>query len=152
MSSNNICFISIGSNIGNKEHYIEQAKFELSIHPGIGILKESVNLFTKALEITNQPDFLNTVIKIRTSLSENDLLETLQGIEFKLGRIRRYDKGPREIDLDILTYGNRVQQSKNLHLPHHSLFTRPFIRKLICGMGEESLYSLFREENFAKHH
>ena len=131
MDRNNIALISIGSNMGNREHFMEQAILELHLHPEIRVLEQSVIMETEALEVTSQPDFLNAVIKISTSLSPLMLLETTQSIENKLGRVRRFDKGPREIDLDILTYGNVSLQTEKLTLPHHSLFTRPFVRKLI---------------------
>ena len=121
MSRPEISFIAFGSNMGNREHFIEQALLELSLHPEIIILKQSSIFETEALEVTSQPDFLNGIVKIRTSLLPLDLLITLQGIELKTGRIKRYDKGPREIDLDILTYENYIMDSEYLKIPHHSL-------------------------------
>ena len=110
---------------------MDQAILELYLHPEIHVLEQSIIMETEALELTDQPPFLNAVLKISTSLAPLLLLETTQAIENKLGRVRRTDKGPREIDLDILTYGNISIQSQDLTLPHHSLFTRPFIRELI---------------------
>lgn len=137
--------------MGNKEHFVRQAFLELSLHPEITLLKESEILQTEALEFTDQPDFFNAIAKIRTSLLPYDLLQTLQSIENKLGRIRRFDKGPREIDLDILTYENLVLDMDDLALPHHSLFTRPFIREILAGMNEEGIYQKFREIGHAKY-
>lgn len=95
------------------------------------IISKSRILETKALEITDQPDFLNCILLIETNLSPLALLDQLQLIESKLGRIKRYDKGPREIDLDILTYDELVIANDRLTLPHHSIETRPFIKELM---------------------
>lgn len=141
MALNRECLVSLGSNIGNREHYMEQAKLLISLHPEIQIEKESSFKETKPLEVTNQPYFINSVLKIRTHLSPQCLLEIFQGIELKVGRIRRYEKGPREIDIDLLTYSGLRLDSENLTIPHPSLFSRPFIRDLIVEIGEEKIYS-----------
>lgn len=135
--------------MGNKIHYINQAKLLISLHPEIQIVKESSVIETKPLEVINQPDFLNSVMKIRTCLSPECLLEVFQGIEFSIGRIKRYDKGPREIDIDLLYYTNIRMNTCILTLPHHSLFTRPFIRELINEIEEEKIYSCLEENVYA---
>ncbi len=149
MSLSNACLISLGSNIGNKVHYIDQAKLLISLHPEIKIEKESSLIETKPLEVINQPNFVNTVMKIRTHLSPECLLEIFQNIEFKMGRIKRFDKGPREIDIDLLYYSNVRMNTSVLTLPHHSLYTRPFISELINEIGEAKIYSEMEEFVYA---
>ncbi|MBK6606278.1 MAG: 2-amino-4-hydroxy-6-hydroxymethyldihydropteridine diphosphokinase [Leptospiraceae bacterium] len=122
--------ISIGSNLGDRLQYIQQSIREIESIPTKIIAKSRI-LETKALEITDQPDFLNCILLIETNLSPLALLDQLQLIESKLGRIKRYDKGPREIDLDILTYDELVITNERLTLPHHSIETRPFIKELM---------------------
>lgn len=122
--------ISIGSNLGNRLLYINQAIKSIENIPS-KIISQSRILETKALEITNQPDFLNCILFIETALPPLDLLNILQQIETKIGRVKRYDKGPREIDLDILNYDDLVMDNERLTLPHHSIITRPFIKELM---------------------
>lgn len=122
--------ISIGSNLGNRLLYINQAIKSIEKIPS-KIISQSRILETKALEITNQPDFLNCILFIETALPPLDLLNILQQIETKIGRVKRYDKGPREIDLDILNYDDLVMDNERLTLPHHSIITRPFIKELM---------------------
>ena len=98
------------------------------------ILAKSNILETKALDVVDQPDFLNCIVEIETNLEPLELLDSLQLIESKLGRIKRYDKGPREIDLDILTYDELVIANERLTLPHHSIETRPFIKEILLGL------------------
>ena len=125
--------ISIGSNLGDRLQYIQQSIREIESIPTKIIAKSRI-LETKALEITDQPDFLNCILLIETNLSPLALLDQLQLIESKLGRIKRYDKGPREIDLDILTYDELVITNERLTLPHHSIETRPFIKELMADI------------------
>jgi 2-amino-4-hydroxy-6-hydroxymethyldihydropteridine diphosphokinase len=129
-SNQHKAILSIGSNLGDRLKYIQDSIEEIKKIPS-KIISQSRILETKALEITNQPDFLNCVILIETRLSPINLLNELQEIEIKLGRIKRYNKGPREIDLDILTYDELVMANDRLTLPHHSIQTRPFIKELM---------------------
>ena len=129
-SNQHKAILSIGSNLGDRLKYIQDSIEEIKKIPS-KIISQSCILETKALEITNQPDFLNCAILIETNLSPINLLNELQQIEIKLGRIKRYDKGPREIDLDILTYDNLEMANDRLTLPHHSIETRPFIKELM---------------------
>ncbi|MBP7282034.1 MAG: 2-amino-4-hydroxy-6-hydroxymethyldihydropteridine diphosphokinase [Leptospiraceae bacterium] len=125
--------ISIGSNLGDRLQYIERAILEIQKIPA-RILAKSNILETKALDVVDQPDFLNCIVEIETNLEPLELLDSLQLIESKLGRIKRYDKGPREIDLDILTYDELVIANERLTLPHHSIETRPFIKEILLGL------------------
>lgn len=129
-SNQHKAILSIGSNLGDRLKYIQDSIEEIKKIPS-KIISQSCILETKALEITNQPDFLNCVLLMETTLSPINLLNELQQIEIRLGRIKRYDKGPREIDLDILTYDELVIANDRLTLPHHSIETRPFIKELM---------------------
>ncbi|MBM9546451.1 2-amino-4-hydroxy-6-hydroxymethyldihydropteridine diphosphokinase [Leptospira sp. 201903074] len=154
MKYSNIAFLSLGSNIGDRHHFMDQAIWEISTLPELQILKQSERLETAPLENTNQPFFLNQILKVMVSSAFTlpCLLDSLQGIEDKLGRKRRSWKGPREIDIDILTYEAVVMKTDFLHLPHHSLYSRPFIKQLITDMGEIGVYALFLELNHEKHY
>ncbi len=123
--------VSIGSNIGNRLEYIETAISEIQKITSTKLIAKSRILETKALDVTDQPDFLNCIIEIETNLTPIIFLDQLQQIEISLGRIKRYDKGPREIDLDILTYDDLIMANERLTLPHHSIGTRPFIKELM---------------------
>ncbi|MCG6166550.1 2-amino-4-hydroxy-6-hydroxymethyldihydropteridine diphosphokinase [Leptospira sanjuanensis] len=143
-------FLSLGSNLGNRAEFLKIAVRKLKNTIGIEVIKESEPLNTVALEVTDQPDFLNQILKIETSFSPEELLEVTLRIEKEMGRIRVKDKGPREIDIDILTFDVVKMHTKGLHLPHHSLFTRPFIREILETMGEGSLYEHFTGDEYEK--
>ncbi|EKO14257.1 2-amino-4-hydroxy-6-hydroxymethyldihydropteridine diphosphokinase [Leptospira kirschneri] len=143
-------FLSLGSNLGNRAEFLKIAVRKLKNTIGIEVVKESEPLNTAALEVTDQPDFLNQILKIETTFSPEELLEVTLRIEKEMGRVRVQDKGPREIDIDILTFDVVKMHSKGLHLPHHSLFTRPFIREILETMGEGSLYEHFTGGEYEK--
>lgn len=114
-------FLSLGSNLGNRAEFLKIAVRKLKNTIGIEILKESTPLNTTPLEVIDQPEFLNQIIKIETSLNPEELLEVVLRIEKEMGRIRKVDKGPREIDIDILSYEKVKINTQGLILPHHSL-------------------------------
>ncbi|XDD50521.1 2-amino-4-hydroxy-6-hydroxymethyldihydropteridine diphosphokinase [Leptospira sp. WS92.C1] len=143
-------FLSLGSNLGNRAEFLKIAVRKLKNTIGIEVIKESNPLNTDPLEVTDQPEFLNQILKIETTFNPEELLEVALRIEKEMGRIRKVDKGPREIDIDILTYDVVTMHTRGLHLPHHSLFTRPFIREILQGMKEDSLYEHFTGGEYEK--
>ena len=151
MHSDKFVFISAGSNIGNRENYLKDAINSIQSIDKINLIKVSDFFETKALDVIDQPDFINLIIKVTTQLSPTELLKTLQEIEIKTGRQRRYDKGPREIDLDILIFEDYYSSTEKLTLPHHSLFSRPFIKEILFSMSESDIFNTysgrFKNEN-----
>jgi 2-amino-4-hydroxy-6-hydroxymethyldihydropteridine diphosphokinase len=73
------------------------------------------------------PDYVNAVVQVRTTLSPEDLLSRLQGIELRAGRQRPYRNAPRTLDLDILLYGDTVLDSADLQIPHPRMWQRAFV-------------------------
>ncbi len=145
MHSDNIVFLSIGSNLGDRETFISNSINSISKNKSIQIIKTSLFLETAPLDVIDQPYFLNAILKISTNLIPMSLLEYLQKIEIEIGRIRRFDKGPREIDIDILTYGDLSISTPQLTVPHHSLFSRPFIREILISISELSIYEIIKK-------
>ena len=121
------CFISFGSNLGNRKNNIHQAINHLRKNKRIKIEKISSIIETKPVGIRNQPKFLNGVLKIETNLPPRSLLKVLSRIEENLGRIRTHRFAARTIDLDILLYGNRKIDNKNLKIPHPRMWQREFV-------------------------
>lgn len=116
----------LGSNQGNREALLENAR--ISLLQSVGVITRVSSLYeTAPWGNTDQPDFLNQVIEISTSLSPESLLDTLLGIELRLGRTRSYRNAPRTIDIDILFYGNQIIQLPHLQIPHPRLQDRLFV-------------------------
>jgi len=124
-----ICYIGLGSNLGNRQANINKAIEYLKSNSQIKIEKISSIIETEPQGGPPQGKFLNAVVKIKTSLAPQDLLRFLQDIEAKLGRTRLIRNGPRTIDLDILLYDNKVIDEPNLEVPHPRMFERDFVLK-----------------------
>ncbi|MGJ9385086.1 2-amino-4-hydroxy-6-hydroxymethyldihydropteridine diphosphokinase [Salipaludibacillus sp. CF4.18] len=123
----NLSYISLGSNQGNRETHLQSAIEELNQHSEIKVLKVSPIYETEPIGNTAQSSFLNMVIQTETTLTPLKLLETTQRIENIGGRERTEKWGPRTIDLDILLYNEENIVLEKLEIPHPRLFERGFV-------------------------
>ena len=123
-----IAYLAIGSNLGNKINNIEIAKFELEKYK-IKILKSSSNYTSESWPNPSKPNYINTIIKIKTTLVPIELLRICNLIELKLGRVRSKKNAPRTCDIDIIDYDKKVLIVKNsqLILPHPRMSKRNFV-------------------------
>lgn len=119
-------FLGIGSNIGNKKKNVSSAIKYLSEHKNIKLKKTSSIIETKAVSAQKQPNFLNAVIEIETTLPAEELLILTKNIETKLKRKTKGNYGPRTIDIDILFFGSEIVLSNGLTIPHPLLHERKF--------------------------
>lgn len=124
---NNTAYISLGSNIGNREDFLKQAIKELARDPDIFVEKLSSIYETDPVGYTDQALFLNMVVKLSTSLSPYQLLDHCMEVERKLGRTREFRWGPRVIDLDILLYNKENIVMDTLQVPHPRMTERAFV-------------------------
>lgn len=136
--------LSLGSNLGDREGYIYKAIDSLSENPKMRFLKRSSLLNNKAILFEDQPDFINALAIFETELDPFELLNFCQNIEKKLGRVFRFAKGPREIDIDILTYGKQNINENNLILPHPGIWERDYLRVLLQELNLWEVYSRSR--------
>jgi 2-amino-4-hydroxy-6-hydroxymethyldihydropteridine diphosphokinase len=121
------CYISLGTNIGDREGFLINAINELEGNPDISVDQISSIYETDPVGYLDQDPFLNLVIKISTILTPLQLLEVTQGIEQNLGRKRELRWGPRTIDLDILLYNQENIEVEHLRIPHPRMFERSFV-------------------------
>lgn len=125
-----VCFVGIGSNIGNRRLYIQKALRQIRALRQTKILTMSSIIETLPQGgPPGQGKFLNGVAKVETSIPPEKLLTAFKKIERKLGRIRSVRWGSRVIDLDILFYGDRIIKTKTLTVPHPRIFEREFVMK-----------------------
>jgi 2-amino-4-hydroxy-6-hydroxymethyldihydropteridine diphosphokinase len=122
-------YIGIGSNMGDRKRLIESAVDMLRGSEGIRVYKVSPLYETEPVGGPPQGRFLNGAIKIGTDLPARGLLQRLQEIENNLGRERKAKDGPRTIDLDILTYGDRHIEEPGLVIPHPRMKERDFVMR-----------------------
>jgi 2-amino-4-hydroxy-6-hydroxymethyldihydropteridine diphosphokinase len=123
-------WLALGSNLGDRAGYLEAARAALP-KAGITVVKASRVAETEPVGVRDQPRFLNQVLEVETSLEPRPLLDAVKNLEQQLGRTASERWGPREIDIDILTYGGRTVDEVGLHIPHAELQNRPFLLKLL---------------------
>src|SRR4051812_31869671 len=112
-------YIALGSNLGERQTYLEKALQALRDHPAIAVLH--VSSFHETAPVGGPPGqgaYLNAAAELETSLSAEEVLRILLETEAKLGRVRGERFGPRTIDLDLLVHGNLTCETKDLSLPH----------------------------------
>lgn len=120
-------FIALGSNLGDRANWLQQARDNLSASQEVQIIHASLLYETAPVGKIDQPAFLNQVVELRTELAPEALLTRLLQIELELGRERHERWGPRNIDLDLLAYGAVQSQTASLQLPHPELYRRRFV-------------------------
>jgi len=129
------CYIGIGSNVEDRRKFIDNAIGELKRTKEI-IFKRSSSIYeTEPVSDIPQGKYLNGVLEIQTGLAPKALLEALNKIEVRLGRIRSLKDAPRTIDLDILYYGGKVINEKELVIPHPRINEREFVLKGLRELG-----------------
>jgi len=122
-----IVFIGLGSNLGNRAGNIKDAIRLLEESGDIKALATSSIYESEPIGVLDQPNYLNRVLKIETSLEPHELLKTTQGIEAQLGRDPDTHFQPRPIDIDILLYDELDLESLELKIPHSRLKSRRFV-------------------------
>ncbi|PQK10076.1 hypothetical protein BB8028_0002g04000 [Beauveria bassiana] len=119
-------YIALGGNLGDRVAEIERACNEMD-RRGIKVTRTSSLWETEPMYVTDQDRFLNGVCEVETELQPMALLDELQSIERDLGRRKLIDKGPRNIDLDILLYGDERISNERLTIPHIGIPEREFV-------------------------
>lgn len=123
----NTVYCLLGSNLGERMTHLRRAAFSLAGAEEVELVRASGVYETAPWGKTDQPAYLNAVLKLRTSLAPLALLDCCQDIERRLGRVRGPERwGERVIDLDILLYGREVIRSERLVVPHEHLHDRAF--------------------------
>jgi len=118
-------YLLLGSNLGKREKLLLQAAEQIEAVVG-EILKKSSVYQTQSWGVNNQPDYLNQVIFVKTSLKPRELLSRILLIEKGLGRKRIEKWGSRHIDIDILFYGDEIIDEPDLVVPHQYFHERRF--------------------------
>ena len=138
-------YIGFGSNIGDRLKHIQNAIHALSKTEGISVKKISSVYKTDPVGYETQGEFLNGVAAIQTSLSPLSLLHTLKHIETAIGRQHRIRWGPREIDLDLLIYGELRLQTEQLVVPHPEMHLRRFVLTPLAEIAPNLMHPVFQE-------
>jgi 2-amino-4-hydroxy-6-hydroxymethyldihydropteridine diphosphokinase len=119
-------YLSLGSNLGDREKYLHEAITRLG---ELGVIRQVSAFYeTQPVEVqTEQPWFLNCALAMETALMPLDFLSRMLAVEQYMGRIRTEPKGPRTIDIDILFFGDDVLDTPELTIPHPAMHQRRFV-------------------------
>jgi len=120
-------FIGLGSNLRSPEYQVLLAFDELAALPCSRLLGRSSLYKTAPIGYADQPDFVNAVAELWTTLTAEGLLVALMEIEHRHGRVREVPNGPRTLDLDILLFGDHEVHSTTLNVPHPRAQERAFV-------------------------
>jgi 2-amino-4-hydroxy-6-hydroxymethyldihydropteridine diphosphokinase len=121
-----ICYLGIGSNMGDPELNCREAAGRISGITGVKLLRTSSLYRTEPVGMTDQPWFINAAAEIRSYLTPGELLQALKDIEKAMGRETVARWGPRIIDIDILLFGQEIIDEDNLVIPHPEFHKRRF--------------------------
>lgn len=130
-------YLSLGSNLGNREVYLRKAVEALSALPQTCLRAVSSIYETPPWGLIEQPAFLNLCVEISTDLTPHMLLMSCLDIEKKAGRERDIRWGPRVLDIDILIYDNLELNEHGLTLPHPSMLERAFVLKPLVEIAPD---------------
>ena len=140
-----VAYIGFGSNIGDRLAYIQSAIHALSKTEGITLQRISSVYKTDPIGYETQAQFLNGAAAIQTHLPPLSLLHILKDIETTIGRQHRIRWGPREIDLDILIYGDMCLQTEKLVIPHPEMHRRRFVLAPLAEIAPDLVHPIFQE-------
>jgi 2-amino-4-hydroxy-6-hydroxymethyldihydropteridine diphosphokinase len=120
-----IAYLSLGSNLGDRAANLRTAISQLE--PAGRVLAVSGFYETQPIDVIDQPWFLNCVIAVQTEKTARDLLRLALTIEAAMGRVRLHKKGARNIDIDIVLFGDQVVNEPGLKIPHPAMHQRRFV-------------------------
>ncbi|NHB94208.1 2-amino-4-hydroxy-6-hydroxymethyldihydropteridine diphosphokinase [Photorhabdus cinerea] len=121
-------YIALGSNLAKPVQQVKNALAALKELPETEFITCSSLYRTKPMGPQDQPDFLNAVVALETTLEPEALLNYTQAIELAQGRVRKNERwGPRTLDLDIMLFGDQVINTERLTVPHYGLKQREFM-------------------------
>jgi len=133
-------FLSLGSNLGDRLGNLRRAVKRLKESDEIEVEEISPVYETEPVGSQDQGWFLNLVLRVQTSLEPLALLEQLLSVEDGMGRSREKKRGPRNIDLDILLFDDRVVKSERLTIPHPRMHERKFVLVPLTQIAPELLH------------
>lgn len=149
-------YIALGSNMGDRKALLDQAVSSLGALPGYPVRDgQGRTVAAKAVEkvsryyetapygVTDQADFLNACLRLRTLLTPEELLETLHRVEQEAGRERIIRWGPRTLDLDLIFYDDLVLESDDLCIPHVEMHKRRFVLEPLCEIAPYKRHPIY---------
>lgn len=129
-------YLSLGSNVGDREANLNVAIERLGVAGEVVAVSSFYE--TEPVEFSHQPWFLNCAVALDTEKMPRQLLRALLALEQEMGRRRTQSKGPRNIDIDILLFGDSIVGTKGLTIPHPALAERRFVLEPLAEIAPET--------------
>lgn len=130
-----VVYVSIGSNLGDRQAFLRRAVEALDASPMVEVRKISSLYETEPVGFKEQPDFLNAAVEIECAMSVREFRALTKAIEQTIGRPRSERWGPREIDLDIIYFGSAVLDTPDLTVPHRERTKRRFVLEPVAEIA-----------------
>lgn len=137
MTTSVVAYIALGANLGDARETVRQAMAGLDRLPETRLLRTSSLYLTAPVGLLDQPDFINAVAAVETTLPAAALLQALLEAEQQQGRVRSIANAPRTLDLDILLYGDLTLNTPALTLPHPRLHLRAFVLEPLAEIAPD---------------
>ncbi len=144
MSQSKKIYLLTGANLNDRIGTLEAARLQIGKEIG-PVVKASGFYETQAWGNVEQPDYVNQALEVTTSLAPMEVLKTIFKIEADLGRIRRSKWESRVIDIDILFYGDKVLNSRELTLPHPLLHRRNFVLIPLLEIAPDKMHPVLHK-------
>ena len=140
----NYVYLLLGSNLGNRQLFIQKAirYIEEQVAP---VIQSSSVYETQSWGKSDAPDYLNQVLLLQTDMPPRTILEKILAIEIVLGRKREEKWGSRTIDIDILFYGDAIINEPDLHIPHPELHKRRFTLEPLVEINPNFKHTGFKK-------
>lgn len=138
-------YLGLGSNKGERISFIDKAVSEIGLLPGTEIFTRAGIYETEPWGNIEQDDYLNTAIGIKTVLNADDLLKELKRIEKLIGRMENKKWSEREIDIDLLFYGDEIIEKDNMIVPHGQIENRRFVLVPMNEIAPDLIHPAFKK-------
>src|SRR5712692_632307 len=139
MRAEKTVYLSLGSNVGNREENLRAAIAALG-DAGVRVTRVSSFYETEPVDFLEQAWFLNCAVEGETAVAALELLQALRGIELRMGSKKLVAKGPRLIDMDILLYGSETIDTPELQVPHPRMHLRRFVLVPLAEIASEAVH------------
>ncbi|MDE3058765.1 MAG: 2-amino-4-hydroxy-6-hydroxymethyldihydropteridine diphosphokinase [Bacteroidota bacterium] len=138
-------FLSLGSNVGTRSAYLQKAVDGIAEFPGTDLVKISSVYQTEPVGVTRQRDFYNAAVWLVTRLDAHEFHARMKTLEQTIGRRRTFRWGPREIDIDILLFGDLVVDEALLRIPHKAMTLRRFVLTPLAEIAPDAIHPVLQE-------
>lgn len=141
-----VCYLALGSNLGDKKGFLDNAILQMNESKYIEVKKVSSFIDTSPYGVTDQPDFINAVVKCSTLFTPSLLLEFTQSLEANAKREKKRHWGERTLDVDILFFSDIVLFSDKLIIPHSQIQLRKFVLEPMCEIDPYFIHPIIKKD------